>query len=538
MHGLTLYVTREEEFPALEKEWNLLLSQSEADNVFLTWEWVSTWWKVFGRGKFLYPLTFREGPELVGIAPLYIRRTRYYGLIPAKTLMFLGTGENVRSEYQDLIVKQGYEKRVADEFIAHLKKSYAWDIAVFKDLRSGSPLLPALENPFPGEGLPQSAWAAENSYAVKLVGSYSEYLKTLPKQLRKFISGGRRRLESHYAVKYRRLTKKEELPDWMAELKKLHRKRMRQRKLAGTFKDRDYLNFHSAVAESFFSRGRLLLDGLDLNGRPAAIRYGFLYRNKVYGYQTGFDPEFAREGVMQLLTSRSIEAGFAAGYSEIDLLAGEYRHKTRLANSVRRLFTFTVFNDTAAGRVAAMANRARAWSRRAARRRIRPASFGSQLPAGRHRRFYTRNFAAIPPRPGPVPEMEIERIETANNAFIPGIVGPSNRDGTREIAARLRKGHFCLAAIATGRPAALIWIDPRDRRSKGRADQDSRAGEAFIYDCRIEDKWRGMNIPRQLFDSAAERLEREGFKAMTMLLNPDDREAIKIAAGAGFRAVK
>jgi len=42
-------VDREEQLLALRPEWDRLLRTSDADNLFLTWEWMFTWWRRLGR---------------------------------------------------------------------------------------------------------------------------------------------------------------------------------------------------------------------------------------------------------------------------------------------------------------------------------------------------------------------------------------------------------------------------------------------------------------------------------------------------------
>src|SRR5712692_8540819 len=89
-----------EAFRRLRTEWNDLLAASDADCVFLTWEWLFTWWKHFGAGLRLAILAVRDRGELVGIAPLALRRRLGFPV-----LEFLGSGL-VGSDYVDVIVRR------------------------------------------------------------------------------------------------------------------------------------------------------------------------------------------------------------------------------------------------------------------------------------------------------------------------------------------------------------------------------------------------------------------------------------------------
>src|SRR5947199_381527 len=87
-------------FDDLGEEWNRLLAASSADCLFLTWEWLRTWWSHFSTRRELRIVTVRQGGELVAIAPLTVRpgfARRYY---PFPALEFLGAG-TIGSDYLD-----------------------------------------------------------------------------------------------------------------------------------------------------------------------------------------------------------------------------------------------------------------------------------------------------------------------------------------------------------------------------------------------------------------------------------------------------
>ena len=64
------------------------MDASTYPNVFRRWEWISTWWKWFGKGRELYVLTLTRGSGLVGVAPLCLARTRLGG----RKLAWIGAG--------------------------------------------------------------------------------------------------------------------------------------------------------------------------------------------------------------------------------------------------------------------------------------------------------------------------------------------------------------------------------------------------------------------------------------------------------------
>src|SRR5262245_6622158 len=65
-------------FNELREEWIDLLRSSSANNPFLTWEWLNSWWTHLGARCRLQILTARRGDRrLVGVAPLIASRGRW-----------------------------------------------------------------------------------------------------------------------------------------------------------------------------------------------------------------------------------------------------------------------------------------------------------------------------------------------------------------------------------------------------------------------------------------------------------------------------
>ena len=60
-------------FAALQQEWDRLLQSSDSDGLFLTWEWLYTWWKHLAGDRELSILTVRCEGELVALAPCALR---------------------------------------------------------------------------------------------------------------------------------------------------------------------------------------------------------------------------------------------------------------------------------------------------------------------------------------------------------------------------------------------------------------------------------------------------------------------------------
>ena len=107
----TLVVRRwsTEEWQAGKTDWDALLARSDADPLFLSWEWLTRWWECYGGRLACAPdvLAFYRRGTLVGLAPLYHRRVLRGGLVPALSVQVIGLSwrdpEPLISEYLDVI---------------------------------------------------------------------------------------------------------------------------------------------------------------------------------------------------------------------------------------------------------------------------------------------------------------------------------------------------------------------------------------------------------------------------------------------------
>ena len=124
-----------DQFYALRHEWNKTLERSQDRNIYLTWEYLSTYWTHFGKEKTLRILYIEDKDGLIAIAPL--RKSRYgfagpfsYDVI--EPLAFRGLNPE-GADYTGLILTK---KRVEclRLFLEYLAKHDSWDFIYLMDI--------------------------------------------------------------------------------------------------------------------------------------------------------------------------------------------------------------------------------------------------------------------------------------------------------------------------------------------------------------------------------------------------------------------
>lgn len=84
---------------------------------------------------------------------------------------------------------------------------------------------------------------------------------------------------------------------------------------------------HEAAAPAFWRAGVLRLYTLSISGVPAAVYYGFVHRGRAYGYQAGWNPDFAYQSPGTVVIAHAIEEAVREGAGEFDFLRGGEAYK-------------------------------------------------------------------------------------------------------------------------------------------------------------------------------------------------------------------
>jgi CelD/BcsL family acetyltransferase involved in cellulose biosynthesis len=328
---------------SLANKWNNILSQSESDNIFLTWEWVFNWWQVYGAGKELRVLVLRDQEEaIVAIAPFYVRTKTILGGLSINEIRFLGTGEDVSPDYLDLIIKKGFENEAINAFIQYLAVKNGWHIANLTDMLSTSFNVKILQKVATDNRLVVESSERATCPYIQLLPDWEEYVGGLSKNMRYNIKRRRQNLEKTFKTRYFMWQDIGGLEYAMERLSFLHNKRWEQKDGKHGFSSKEYIAFHQAVAREFSIKGWLQLSCLELDGEIAGILYDYRYGNKIYYYQGGFDPSLYKYSLGLVLRAYVIQKAIKDGIKEIDLLKGAYEHKYKWTEYDRQTINLTI----------------------------------------------------------------------------------------------------------------------------------------------------------------------------------------------------
>jgi CelD/BcsL family acetyltransferase involved in cellulose biosynthesis len=329
-------IRTDEALLSLESDWRALSGCCNTNNVFLTWEWISGWWRHFSKDATLWIMASRlsRSDELVGVAPLVMRGLRFTPSWAYRELRFMGSGV-AAADHLDFMIHEKHKEAVASAFASYLWETQdQWDILRLDSLVPHSSVASKLRERF---GDRSSYSHTIPSPFIRLPTDWGTYLKGLGKNMRYNIGRYDRylqKLETGKAV-YRTITDEESLEPALKSLFRLHQQSQTNKGHAGAFDTQRMREFHREIARTFLERGWLRLYVLSIGEEDIAALYCFHFEDTVTFYQSGFDLNWKNYGPGRQIMAHAIAKSIADGAREFDFLRGDEAYKSSWTSDSR-----------------------------------------------------------------------------------------------------------------------------------------------------------------------------------------------------------
>lgn len=345
---ITTEIVRESAaFAQLGREWNRLLEESAGNTIFLRWEWLYSWWEVYGQEDELFIIAVREDDILVGIAPLFSTR---HGLFATK-LKFLGANQ-VCSDYLDFILIKEREAELMAAILGRLDQCREeWDLLELSGLPAGSPSLPLLTAFFRSH-----LAACQERYTVcpylDLSPPWETIRHSFSPLLQNSLKRKLKRLGQFPEARFVQAGEDGARQENFARFLTLNRLRLAEKRIASPFLDPQFLEFHRRLLALLLPREMAELCFLQIAGNDVAAIYLFTCNHRRYYYQSGFDPAWQHLSPGTLLLHFCLEEAHARGMSEFDFLQGDEEYKSNWTTQQRINRQITIYNQTLRGYLA------------------------------------------------------------------------------------------------------------------------------------------------------------------------------------------
>ena len=332
-------ITETDLFLELKPFWNPLLEKSGSNNIFSTFEWLSTWWEHFGQDKKLFVLLAMDGEEVIGIAPLIIEKRRILRYAPLKVVSFIGTGV---SDYADFIIVKKREEVLRGFFEYLGEKRRLWDEMDLREIREDSPNLELLREILNTKGFIADISETGKCPYVKIDGDWDGYFKSISKGIRKDIPNRfnrLRRLNIKWQVEIDILGNAKEYIDNLFDISI---SRVLSKNKKNVFHSKHNRMFIRTFIKNFADNKIIYLAIFRIDSNIAAYRLGFLYSGVFYAWSTSINNKYKKFSPGKLLSKEVFHNFFNRNISEIDFLRGEENYKYEWTKFARRNYRVIV----------------------------------------------------------------------------------------------------------------------------------------------------------------------------------------------------
>ena len=330
----------------LRDEWHALYQRSGRE-LSLSYAWSHAVASVYGApGDRIRTIAVRRGAALVGVLPLITRRARrsFCHLTP------LAEEHNTHSDW--LVAEPSRE--IADAFVQGLVEAgVEWDRFRMSRVLEHNALLPHFVAALRGRGIRVRLRPELPSYVMRLPRTYAEYLAARSAKFRNHLKRVDRKIHTRHAdvtvlvgdrsasgftAAFTRLLAIEQ-GSW----KDAHKWAM--------FADSAATRFWREVCENAWAEGRVHLQFLAIDGRPAAYNLGYIAGGEYAYLKTTFCDEFRDLGAATFLRARLVEDLIDRGIQLVDFPGEPYDWERQWTAELRRHVMLTAYSGTARSRV-------------------------------------------------------------------------------------------------------------------------------------------------------------------------------------------
>jgi CelD/BcsL family acetyltransferase involved in cellulose biosynthesis len=313
---------------ALALCWNALLCESEANTLFLTWEWMQSWIRSTGWRQSPLVAVAHDGGAACGIAPFYVAR---YKLLGAKTVRVLQPMGDMGADYPDVIVRRDRAEEISRALFGALEKQKRrWDCLWLTNVRGWNGATQRLlrtTDRFLARQRPAEFCS------VALPPTVQEFDFALSAKRRQELRRLRRNLLGQPGTAITRCEKREDLASYLNALFRLHTLRWQRKGEPGTFGP-EKRELYRDFAPKALDRGWLSLYGLKANNEFKAVQIGYTYGDTYHAVQEGYDPDYS-PGAGNVLRHEVFGACIKAGLKCYDFLGGMTEHKRMWQGKMR-----------------------------------------------------------------------------------------------------------------------------------------------------------------------------------------------------------
>ena len=325
----------------LEPLWRELEQRADA-SFFQSWHWIGTWLDCLHAGTAAEMLRVEREGAVVGLGILVPRTVYRHGLLRSRGLFLNRTGDprldEITIEHNGFLAERGAEREVAQACADYLLAGRAdWDELFLDGMRH-----PELVDGLSLEHAQVRTRSRDPCRYVDLAAlraNGQEYVAALGRSTRYNIRRSLREYEKRGALELDEATDPVQARAYLERLRHFHQRYWEQKGEPGSFANVFFAKFHERLIERALSDGAVQLLRVSAGGAELGYLYNYVYRGRVYNYQSGFD--YAGGGLHErpglVCHLLAIEHNLRKGHAVYDFMAGDSDYKRNLSTASQTL---------------------------------------------------------------------------------------------------------------------------------------------------------------------------------------------------------
>lgn len=315
------------------RTWNDLVLRSETNSVFQTYEWITSWWKVFGAQRKLLVIAVYRDNQLVGLAPLMEEPAR----VGASAIKFISDGN---ADYCDFILTEPREPvlRAIVECLASRRTE--WCSICLNNIPQKSSTVEWLKSLCTEHQLPLLIRHPVDCPTLILEQQENAAAAVLSKDS---LKRPYNYFRTHGDIQFTECTTVEQAHTLLPQFFEQHIGRWRGTNSPSLFNNLRYREFYSQLLECMLPTGWLVFSVVEFNKQPIAFHYGFEYGGRFLWYKPSFDAKYRKHSPGNLLLRFLLQRAINHDCSEFDFTIGNEEFKRRYSNAVRRNLNLQIF---------------------------------------------------------------------------------------------------------------------------------------------------------------------------------------------------
>ncbi len=318
------YIITEESLANLNSYWTDSRHNLNWGCIFALPGWLQVWWQVFGSGAELFLRALWQNETIIGIAPF---------LVKEKTVSFVGSSDVC--DYLDFIVAPGKERDFFSALLDDLRTKGINQLDL-NPVRHDSTVLTQLAAIARDRGYEVVCTLEDVSLELDLPSTWDEYLAILTTKQRHEVRRKLRRLSEAGKVDYHFVEDSAAVNNAMDTFLKMFTESRRDK---ATFMTARMESFFRSLADTMAEAGLLRLGILEVDTLPTAMIMCFDYNEKMYLYNSAYNPQYNSLSVGLLSKVLCIKDSIQRGRKRFDFLKGAEAYKYHLGGSEIPLYS-------------------------------------------------------------------------------------------------------------------------------------------------------------------------------------------------------